>query len=559
MCEKPLALTVEACRQIEAARDRAGRVLQVAYMKRYDPAYRRALELLPDSVEDVKLISVEVNDPDQEPFVAHLPMTVPDDLPAELLDAGEAEGGGAASAIRRCASPTTQGRARSAAASSPRSFMTSRSCTACWRTSAAKCRRRRRPAPFRRGPRRRACLRAARRRPRAHGRISTFRGVPDYRERITVYCTDRIVELDFPSPYLRHLPTRLTLRRRGEGHGARDRRIPAELRGGVPRGAARVPRRRDRPRAGADDRRAGAPRRRAADLRLQEGGGGGGMRIGVYSDSLPKLSRLALFAWCAERGVTDIELGVGAWGPWPRPHLDLATIGTAAERDRLKGELQEHGIRLGAVNAAGNLLHPDPAKRADAQARFKAAVALAVALGVEPRRHDERVPGRARRRRAQRLPVLGDLLRRREPLRMADAQRASARSGGRRATGWPRKRRASWSAWSCIRASTIFSAAGFEALAAHTGRNIGLNFDPSHFWWQGIDPVTLVEAFGDRIGWAHGKDTLLYPERIRRDGVLHFAPPADPSTRAVALRAGRGGARRRDVGGTDRRAARRRL
>ena len=43
------------------------------------------------------------------------------------------------------------------------------------------------------------------------------------------------------------------------------------------------------------------------------------MRIGVYSDSLPKLSRRELFAWCVERGVRDIELGVGAWGPWPRP------------------------------------------------------------------------------------------------------------------------------------------------------------------------------------------------------------------------------------------------
>jgi predicted dehydrogenase len=51
------------------------------------------------------------------------------------------------------------------------------------------------------------------------GRVSmtglTLMGVPDYTERITVYCTDRIVELTFPSPYLRHLPTRLTLRRSG--------------------------------------------------------------------------------------------------------------------------------------------------------------------------------------------------------------------------------------------------------------------------------------------------------------------------------------------------------
>jgi predicted dehydrogenase len=43
-------------------------------------------------------------------------------------------------------------------------------------------------------------------------------GVPDYTERVAIYCADRIIELTFPSPYLRHLPTRLTLRRGGKDH-----------------------------------------------------------------------------------------------------------------------------------------------------------------------------------------------------------------------------------------------------------------------------------------------------------------------------------------------------
>ena len=41
-------------------------------------------------------------------------------------------------------------------------------------------------------------------------------GVPDYTERVTVYGADRIIELTFPSPYLRHQPTRLSVRRAGE-------------------------------------------------------------------------------------------------------------------------------------------------------------------------------------------------------------------------------------------------------------------------------------------------------------------------------------------------------
>ena len=39
--------------------------------------------------------------------------------------------------------------------------------------------------------------------------------MPDYTERITIYGADRIIELTFPSPYLRHLPTRLTMRKAG--------------------------------------------------------------------------------------------------------------------------------------------------------------------------------------------------------------------------------------------------------------------------------------------------------------------------------------------------------
>src|SRR5437764_544939 len=67
-------------------------------------------------------------------------------------------------------------------------------------------------------------------------------------------------------------------------------------------------------------------------------------------------------------------------------------------------------------------------------------------------------------------------------------------------------------------------------LAEHAGRNLGVNFDPSHFWWQGIDPLCVIEEVGDRIGFAHGKDTLIHADRVRRDGVIDFRHPVDPAT-----------------------------
>ncbi|MGH6880903.1 MAG: sugar phosphate isomerase/epimerase family protein, partial [Hypericibacter sp.] len=216
------------------------------------------------------------------------------------------------------------------------------------------------------------------------------------------------------------------------------------------------------------------------------------------------------------------------WGPWPRPHLDLVTVGERAERDRLAGQLREYGIRLGAVNAAGNLLHPDPAKRADAQARFKAAVELAVAMGVDRVITMSGCPAGAAGGALGVFPCWAT---------SADDERLFTWQLEHEVGPFWRQT-SDWLAQEapevmvCLEMHpgvTIFSSAGFEALLPYIGRNVGLNMDPSHFWWQGIDPVTVVEAFGDRIGWSHGKDTILYPDRIRRHGVLHFAPPADPS------------------------------
>ncbi len=255
---------------------------------------------------------------------------------------------------------------------------------------------------------------------------------------------------------------------------------------------------------------------------------GMGMRIGVFSDSLPKLARRQMFAWCAERGVTDLELGMGAWGPSPRPHLDFATIGRAHERDRLAGEMREFGIRLSAVNAAGNLLHPSPSKRADAQARFRAAVDLARALGVNRVITMSGCPAGAGGGAIGVFPCWAT---------SADDENLFAwQIEHELAPFWTET-----SAWLELEAPeimvclemhpgvTIFNSEGFAVLARHVGRNIGLNLDPSHFWWQGIDPLSVVEAHGNRIGHSHGKDTLMYPERIRTQGVLHYAPPGDPA------------------------------
>jgi predicted dehydrogenase len=216
LCEKPLSLTLSGCDRIKAARDKAGKVLQVAYMKRHDPAYRKALDLLPKMIDDVKLISVECNDPDQDPFVAHLPMTLPNDIPAALKEQFKAAN--TAQLAESAGRTPSEAGARALSGGFLSSLVHDVGVVHgmllhMGHDLPAKASH---GAFFDggRGVQLAADLPGG-------GRISmthlNLPGVPDYTERITVYCTDRIVELTFPSPYLRHFPTKLTLRRDGGG------------------------------------------------------------------------------------------------------------------------------------------------------------------------------------------------------------------------------------------------------------------------------------------------------------------------------------------------------
>jgi len=53
---------------------------------------------------------------------------------------------------------------------------------------------------------------------------------------------------------------------------------------------------------------------------------------------------------------------------------------------------------------------------------------------------------------------------------------------------------------------------------------IGCNFDPSHMFWQGVDPVAAIRAIGDGIFHVHAKDCKLDTANITVNGVLDAKP-----------------------------------
>jgi predicted dehydrogenase len=86
-CEKPLAITVADVDRITSARDRAGKVMQVGYMKRHDPAVQRAFEEAPAGADELRYVSIVVNDPEWLPYFLPGDIVRAGDVPQDVIDA----------------------------------------------------------------------------------------------------------------------------------------------------------------------------------------------------------------------------------------------------------------------------------------------------------------------------------------------------------------------------------------------------------------------------------------------------------------------------------------
>jgi predicted dehydrogenase len=85
--EKPLCIALADADRIIAARDRTGRVVQVGFMKRHDPAWERMLAELPDSAETLRYVRVMCHDPEWVPFFAPGDIVKGPDVPAAVIEA----------------------------------------------------------------------------------------------------------------------------------------------------------------------------------------------------------------------------------------------------------------------------------------------------------------------------------------------------------------------------------------------------------------------------------------------------------------------------------------
>ena len=243
------------------------------------------------------------------------------------------------------------------------------------------------------------------------------------------------------------------------------------------------------------------------------------LRIGVVLEAFLDRSLEDVLPWLAQAApeVTDIEVGAGGYAP--HPHCDVTELLHSAQaRTGWLDLIARHGLRLDALNAWGNPLHPDEdlARRHDEDLRN--AIRLAVLLGADRVVAMAGCPAGAPGDGVPHfaaggwLPYLEGVYQRQwaeciEPYWTELAAFAAAEAPGLLV---------------CLElhpGTCAFNVETFRRVAA-LGPSIGANLDPSHFFWMGMDGHRVAEALGDRVGHAHGKDTVFHADSLALNGLL---------------------------------------
>jgi sugar phosphate isomerase/epimerase len=259
------------------------------------------------------------------------------------------------------------------------------------------------------------------------------------------------------------------------------------------------------------------------------------MELGLYTDSVPDMTLDEALDLTVQIGASTVEIAAG--GQSSAPHMDVFELVEDDARRRAFAEaLGSRGLRLGAVNCSAWPMHPrDGAKHLEV---MRAAVRLAGQLGVTKIVTMSGCPGDSPAAHTINWvfypwpPEGVALLERQWDQALAFWEEFVAFSGDH---GIERI------ALELHPMHLAYNVPTLLRLRQAVGPVIGANVDPSHMFWQRMDPAAVVRALGPAVHHVHLKDVAYDPDQLGLAGVLDNRPFASPAERAWTFRTvGRG-------------------
>ena len=250
------------------------------------------------------------------------------------------------------------------------------------------------------------------------------------------------------------------------------------------------------------------------------------MRLALVTEGMIHRSLDELMDWLDGYvpEVRDLEIGTGGYSPLGHSPLEL----TSTERREWHAHVTGRGYRIAAFNVSGNPLNPSEAIARRHDADLRRTIELAAELGVD------RIVAMSGCPPAGPGPSAA-------PHFAANAWLPDY--AGVATWQWENRVRPYWEEINelVVRASPglliclelhpgahVFNVDTFLRLHA-AAPGIGVNLDPSHLFWQQMDPLKVIEWLGPLVGYAHAKDVRYHTAELELNGLLDNRWPGDPS------------------------------
>ena len=252
------------------------------------------------------------------------------------------------------------------------------------------------------------------------------------------------------------------------------------------------------------------------------------MEIALLSASMLDRPWEEVLNAAARHGIRLIEPCSG--GHIPKVHYDPVRLASDnAAFEAFRRSVEDRGLKISAISCHGNPLHPKLAIAQAAHEDFVATCQIAQRLGVQAVCVLAGTPAGGPDDRTPNWIVNSAFVMFKEAYRWQWEERVIPY--------WKKAAKVAEQCGVkvCVEPHTgdvVYNTQTFLRLRNAVGPIIGMNFDPSHLWWQGIDPVVLVETIRDAIYSCHVKDVYMNPRLVARDGVASSADYDDWKNRS---------------------------